>query len=76
MSAKMARSEILPNIIFASSGDIGGPREEESEAVDTVRDEEFELAGVIGVLCIGPDKQEVSAPTVRPRLDVPSARGM
>lgn len=56
MSAKMARSEILPNIILASSGDIGGPREDESEAVDTVRDEEFELAGVIGVLCIGPDK--------------------
>lgn len=41
----MASSEILPNIIFASSGDIGGPREavEESEAVETVRDEEPEL---------------------------------
>lgn len=58
MSARMASSEILPNIILASSGDIGGPREavEESEAVDTVRDEEFELGGVIGGLCIWPDK--------------------
>lgn len=58
MSAKMASSVILPNIILASSGDIGGPREEvveESEAVD-IRDEEFELSGVIGELCIGPDK--------------------
>ena len=55
MSAKMASSVIFPNIILASSGDIGGPREEadeESEAVD-IRDEEFELSGV---LCIGPDK--------------------
>ena len=52
----MASSEMLPNIILASSGVIGGPREleavEESEAVDTVRDEEPELGGVIGGICI------------------------
>ena len=58
MSAKMASSVIFPNIILASSGDIGTPREEaveESEAVD-IRDEEVEVSGVIGVLFIGPDK--------------------
>lgn len=58
MSAKTASSEILPNIILASSGDIGTPREEaveESEAID-IRDEEFEPSGIIGVLFIGPDK--------------------
>lgn len=59
VSARMASSAILPNIILASSGDIGGPREEvveESEAVD-MRDEEFELSGDIGVSCIGPDNE-------------------
>ena len=43
MSAKMASSEIFPNIILASSGDIGGPREEadkESDAVE-IQDEDL-----------------------------------
>jgi hypothetical protein len=64
ISVNMAISVMLPNIIFASSCVIGGPREEadESDDVDCVRDDgPEELGGVAGMFESGTVKPETTS---------------